>query len=400
MKYNFEKIIDRSGTNSMAIEINPIPDSQTKEAFSKIPMWVADMNFDTAPSIPEEIKKRADHPLYGYFALDDEYYDAIIGWHKKRKGVEDLEYKHIGYENGVLGGLASAVGVLASSGDNILVHSPTYIGFTMSMTNKGYNLVHSPLYLDDQGVWRMDYEDMERKIIEMGIHTAIFCNPHNPTGRAWTKEEIKKAYDIFEKHDVYVISDEIWSDLLLEENTYTPSQAVNDIAKNRTIALYAPSKTFNLAGLVGSYHIIYNDWLRDRHLKESSLSHYNNPNVLSAAALVGAYSDTGDEWLNELNAVLSQNVKSAYNFIKENFKGIKVHMPEATYLLYLDCSQWLEENNMSIDDLQRLGVEYGVIWQDGRPFGIDNSIRMNFALPYSQVVEAMDRLDKYVFNKK
>lgn len=400
MDYKFEwnELIDRSGTHAMAVDVIPIPDAEVKEGFSKIPMWVADMNFETAPTIPEAIIERAKHTLYGYFAIPDEYYDSIIDWQQKRNGVEGLEHKHIGYENGVLGGVVAAANVLASYGDNILVHSPTYIGFGMSLENMGYNLVHSELYRDEEGIWRMDYEDMDKKIKENNIHLAVFCSPHNPSGRVWEREELEKAYEVFKANDVYVISDEIWSDIILYDNKHIPSQLVNEDAKNRTVALYAPSKTFNLAGLQGSYHIIYNDWLRDRVLKESSLSHYNSANVLSIAALIGSYKKEGHQWLDELVDVLENNIEYAYNYIKENFKGLHVAKPEGTYLLYIDAKDWCEENEKSMDELLKKGVEYGVIWQDGRPFNRPYAIRMNFALPFTLVKEAMERLDKYVFN--
>ena len=175
----------------------------------------------------------------------------------------------------------------------MLVHSPTYIGFTMSLKNNGYNIVHSDLVLDDKGVWRMDFEDMERKIVENKIHAAIMCSPHNPCGRVWEKWELEKAMELFKKHDVYVVSDEIWSDIILADNKHIPTQSVSEDARNRTVAMYAPSKTFNLAGLIGSYHIVYNSWIRERMEKESSLCHYNEMNVLSMYALIGAYKKEG-----------------------------------------------------------------------------------------------------------
>ncbi|MFB0971515.1 MAG: aminotransferase class I/II-fold pyridoxal phosphate-dependent enzyme, partial [Neofamilia sp.] len=376
----------------------PIPGAETKEGFSRLPMWVADMNFETVPTIPEEMIKRAKHPLYGYFAVSDDYYNSIIDWHKRRNGVEGLEAKHIGYENGVLGGVVSAVKVLASYGDNILLHSPTYIGFTNSLKNMGYNLVHSELYRDEEGIWRMDYEDMDKKIKENKIHVAIFCTPHNPTGRVWDREEVEKAFEVYKANDVFVISDEIWSDIILDGNKHLPPQMLNEDAKQRTIALYAPSKTFNLAGLQGSYHIIYNPWLKDRVIKESSLPHYNSANVMSVAALIGAYKDDGHQWTDELIEVIGKNIDYAYNYINENFKGLSVAKPQGTYLLYIDAEEWCKENGKTIDELQRRGAEYGVVWQDGRPFNRPYAIRMNFALPYASVVEAFDRLDKYVFN--
>ena len=183
-------------------------------------------------------------------------------------------------------------------------------------------------------------------------------------------------------------------------NVQTPTQEISEDAKMRTSALYAPSKTFNLAGLVGSYHVIFNKYLRERMDKVASLSHYNSINVMSLHALVGAYSETGREWVDELLEVLSSNVNYAYDYICKNFKGVKLAKPEGTYMLYLDCEEWCKEHNMSMDDLLKAGVAVGVIWQDGRPFNRPFAIRVNLAGPHSRVIDAMDRLDKYVFNAK
>ena len=303
MKYDFTTVLDRRGKDSIAVE--PFASdwmtwpAKTKEGFDLIPMWVADMNFPAVPTIPEAIIERTNHTTYGYFSPREEYFDAIIKWQRVRNGVEGLEPKHIGYENGVLGGVVSALNVICSKGDSVLLHSPTYIGFTNSLTNNGYHMVLSPLVKDENQVYRMDFEDMEKKIVENHIHAAIFCSPHNPTGRVWEQWEVEKAMEIYQKHDVYVISDEIWSDILLNGHKHVPTQSVSEDARQRTVALYAPSKTFNLAGLIGSYHIIYNDWLRDRILKESSLSHYNSMNLLSMYALIGAYKPEGYEWVDE-----------------------------------------------------------------------------------------------------
>ena len=398
MKYDFTSILDRNGKDAIAVEHIPIPGAQVKEGFDRIPMWVADMNFPTAPTVVEAMMERVQHPAYGYFDPSEEYYASIIRWQEKRNGVTGLEPEHIGYENGVLGGVISALNVMCSKGDNVLLHSPTYIGFTMSLENNGYHIVHSPLVKDENGVWRMDFEDMEKKIVKNRIHAAVFCSPHNPCGRVWERWEIEKAMELYKKHDVFVISDEIWSDLILEGHKHIPTQSVSEDARNRTVAMYAPSKTFNLAGLVGSYHIIYNTWLRERVLKESSLSHYNAMNVLSMHALVGAYKPEGYEWLDELRQVLTGNVEFACRYIQDHFEGIEVSKPEGTYMLFLDCTKWCEKHGKTIDELQRTGVEVGVIWQDGRPFHGPCHIRMNLALPFSRVQEAFERLDRYVFH--
>ena len=402
MKYDFTTIMDRHGKDAMAVDALGMPGGfapgAPKEGFDAIPMWVADMNFATVSTVPEAIIARTQHPAYGYFAPTEEYFSSIIRWQSDRNGVEGLAPEHIGYENGVLGCVVSAANILCSKGDNILVHSPTYIGFTNSLGNNGYNLVHSPLRMDEQGIWRMDFEDMERKILEKNIHLMIFCSPHNPTGRVWERWEIEKAAELCKKHDVFIISDEIWSDLILLGHKHIPTQSVSEDARNRTVAVYAPSKTFNLAGLVGSYHIIYNKWLRDRVRKESSLSHYNSMNVLSMHALIGAYREEGRQWVDELRQVLTGNIDFACQFIAERFQGVQVSKPQGTYMLFLDCTEWCASHGKTIDELQKAGTDVGVAWQDGRMFHGPCHIRMNLALPFSRVKEAFERLDKYVFN--
>ncbi len=397
MKYDFTTIMDRNGKDAIAVDVIPYKDMQVKEGFSRIPMWVADMNFQTVPTIPEAIIERTRHAAYGYFSPRDEYYDSIIRWQETRHGVQGLTKECIGYENGVLGGVLSALNVFCSKGDKVLLHSPTYIGFTEALENNGYHMVLSPLVKDREGCWRMDFEDMERKLKEEKIHAAIFCSPHNPTGRVWEREELMQAMELFRKYDVMVAADEIWSDIILTGSRHIPTQMVSEDARMRTAAFYAPSKTFNLAGLIGSYHIIYNPWIRDRIRKESSLSHYNSMNVLSMHALIGAYQPEGYEWVDELCQVLTENVDYAYRFILEHFDGVSVSKPQGTYMLFLDCEGWCKKHGRTIDELQRAGVEAGVIWQDGRPFHGEYGIRLNVALPKALLTEAMERLDKMVF---
>lgn len=250
----------------------------------------------------------------------------------------------------------------------MLLHSPTYIGFTRSIENNGYRIVHSPLTLDERGVWRMDYEDMDRKLKEHHIHVAVFCSPHNPCGRVWERWEIEKAMEVYKANDCVVISDEIWSDLTLGNHQHIPTQSVSEDARNRTVAFYAPSKTFNLAGLVGSYHIIYNPTLRDRIVAKSSKCHYNDMNVLSMHALIGAYRPEGHEWLDELKAVLTGNVDYAYDYITKHFQGVSLAKPEGTYMLLLDCEQWCERHGLSLPELEKCGWDVGVAWQDGSMF--------------------------------
>lgn len=401
MKYDFTSIMERHGKDAIAVDgLGTMPGfapDPPKEGFDIIPMWVADMNFPTVPTVQEAMAERIGHPAFGYFSPSDDYFNAIIRWQERRNGVRDLEKKHIGYENGVLGGLLSALNVFCSKGDHVLLNSPTYIGFTKSLANNGYRAVHSPLYLDEENVWRMDYEDMEKKIVEYKIHAAVFCSPYNPVGRVWTRDEIERAMEIFKRYNVFVVSDEIWSDIITLGHKHIPTQSVSEDARQRIVALYAPSKTFNLAGLVGSYHIIYNDWIRDRVEKESSLSHYNEMNVLSMHALIGAYRPEGYEWVDELCATITGNIDYAADYIETHFEGVKVSRPEGTYMLFIDVEEWCRKHGKTLEEVEKAGWDVGVAWQDGKMFFGPWSIRMNLALPLSRVKEAFERLRRYVF---
>ena len=393
MRYDFTSIMDRRGLDAVAVEHPP---RQPGKDYDLIPMWIADMNFPTVPTIPQAIIARASHPAYGYFAPRQEYFDGIISWHRQHNGVEGMAPEHILYANGVLGGVVAALNVMCSRGDNVLVHSPTYVGFTHALGDNGYHIVHSPLVIRD-GIWRMDYEDMEKKIVDNHIHAAILCSPHNPCGRVWERWELEKAMELFRKYDVYVVSDEIWSDLTLFGNRHIPTQSISEDARMRTAAMYAPSKTFNLAGLVGSYCVCYNPWLRDRMAKEASLSHYNSMNVLSMHALIGAYTPEGDAWLEELRQVLSGNVAFACDFIRDRLPGVTVCRPQGTYMLFVDCTEWCKAHGKTVEDVLERCYAVGVAVQDGRHFHGPCHLRMNLALPLSRVEEAFRRLEAQVF---
>lgn len=397
MKFDFTTVLDRRGKDSTAADIIPFKDFKVDEGFDPIPMWIADMSFKAAPAVMDAIYKRMEMPNFGYFPLPKEYFESIIRWQQKRNGVDGLMPEHIGYENGVLGGVSSALQAFTAPGEKILVHSPTYVGFTHTFQDTGRVAVHSPLKRDEQGIWRMDYEDMDKKLRENDIHLAIFCSPHNPCGRVWERWEIEKALEVYAAHDCLVISDEIWSDIIMPGYKHIPTQSISEDARERTMAFYAPSKTFSLAGLVGSYHIIYNKYLRDRILRQSRLSHYNDCNVLSVHALIGGFSPEGEAWADEMIQVVNGNLQYACDFIRDNFPGVKVMRPQGTYMLFLDCGDFCRSHGISISQLQELGVRCGVIWQNGEDFLLPDSIRMNFALPRSLAEEAMERLRKYVF---
>jgi cystathionine beta-lyase len=402
MKYDFETIMERKGFDAMALDAigssegRTLKPTQPKEGYSVIPMWIADMNFATAPSVTEQILQRASHPAFGYFYASDEFYQSIISWHKKRHGM-DIQKENIGYENGVLGCIATALCTFLEPGQGVLLHSPAYVGFSNVLKDTGRKPVLSPLKKDEQGIWRMDYEDMEQKIRENEVRAAIFCSPHNPCGRVWEKWEIKKAMQLFQKYDVLVLSDEIWSDLVFENHTHIPAYSISDDAKMRTISIYAPSKTFNLAGLTASYHLIFNPEIKKKMEQASAVSHYNSMNVLSMHALIGAYSITGEEWLEELNAVLEENTRYMYQFFKEEIDGISLSKPEGTYMLFLHCEEYCKKHNITLAELVQKGWDVGVAWQNGEQFYDPWGIRINCAVPFSLILEAIDRLKKHVF---
>ncbi len=402
MKYDFTSHIDRHDKDAVAIDsiggvVWGIEPKAAEDGFDEIPMWVADMNFATCPAITSAIANRILHPLFGYFVPTDAYYNAIVRWQTERNGYENLTKDEIGYENGVHGGICSVLNLLTQPGDTILMHSPAYVGFIGDLKQLGRYPSYSPLVKDEQGVWRMDYEDMEKRLAEQDIHMAIFCSPHNPTGRVWERWELEKAMALFAKYDVTVISDEIWSDIIFEGHTHIPTQMVSEDAAQRTISFYAPSKTFNLAGLIGSYHIIRNKNLRDQICKYEASLHYNEINVLSMHALIGAYSEEGSEWTAELRQVLEDNCTYAADFINEQLPGCRVSKPEGTYMLFMDVSDYAESSGKSLDEILEDGWRVGVAYQDGRQFHGKMSIRLNCALPKDRLEEAMRRLKEYVF---
>lgn len=408
-QYDFTSIMDRRGKDAYAVDgvggnkwqFEP---KAPRDGYDFIPMWVADMNFPTCPSVTDAIIERAKHPAFGYFEISDRYYESIISWRQNspsdrpdRMPHADLKREYIGYENGVHGFITSAVRVLTKPGDHILLHSPSYVGFRSDTSRQGRNCVFSPLVLDEQGIWRMDLSDMERKIEEYGIRVMIFCSPHNPTGRVWERSELEEMMAVLEAHGVTVISDEIWADLAFDGHPHIPLQDVSPYAREHVLAAYAPSKTFNIAGLIGSYHIIYNDALREKVTREGILTNYNEMNVLSMHALIGGYSAQGREWLGELNRVLEGNGSFALEFMQENLPGVHSARPQGTYMMWLDLAEYLSASGRTLEDVLNSGWDVGIGWQSGIFFEGPTHIRLNLASPLSRIREAFERMQKYVF---
>ncbi|MDO5733207.1 MAG: aminotransferase class I/II-fold pyridoxal phosphate-dependent enzyme, partial [Eubacteriales bacterium] len=244
--FDFETVLDRHDHDSIAVDglgLKGVP-TPPKSGFSTIPMWIADMNIPCYPGIQEALRERLSHPNFGYFRPSEAYFQTIHDWHQRVKKGPEFSSEMIGFHNGVLGALATAIRCFTSPGDAVLVHSPCYGGFIKTLTGLGRRIVYSPLCADSTGILRMDYGDMEKKIRENQIHFAIFCSPHNPSGRAFDRDEIALALDLFKRNDCLVVSDEIWSDLYLGGRQHICTQSIGDWAKDQVIAIYAPSKTF------------------------------------------------------------------------------------------------------------------------------------------------------------
>ncbi len=397
-KFDFVTVTDRRGLDSSKWDNIPIPNAEVLPGFSHIPMWVADMDFPTAPCVIAAIQARlAASPAMGYFGLKETgFYDAIKKWQFERNGVTIEDDDVISYENSVLGGVSNVIRTYTEEGDPVLLHSPTYIGFTGTVNAAKRKIILSELKQDEEGTYRMDFEDMEKKIVENNIKVAIFCNPHNPTGRVWTPEEIQDYVELMVKHNVKIIADEIWSDFIME-GKHTPTQSVSELAKMNVSAMYACTKTFNLAGLVGAYSIIYDKDTREKCRELAAQTHYNQPNILSVHALVGAYNE-GAPYVDELIKVIKSNQQHAYDVIQTWGGLVKTQKPQGTYVMFLDFTEFCEKRGKTMDEVLQKCVSVGVICQDGRPFHGPCHARFNFACPHSSVVEAFDRLTKYVIN--
>lgn len=391
--YDFDKIWDRWGTDASKWELTtdksgPYRCSVKREDI--IPMWIADMDFATAPSVTQAISQRLCHPIFGHTEIPDRYINAISSWHERRFRVYGIGRQHIMHHTSVLGAVSCAITQYTRPNDSILMTETTYSGFPDTAKALGRNICLSPLYRDESGVFRMDFADIEKQIVEKSIPIFVFCSPHNPTGRVWERWEIEKIVDICARHNVLIISDEIWSDLVLQEGVrHIPTQSVNDTAKNITIALYAPTKTFNLAAILTSYSIIYNPEIAQKIKKASAATRYNGVDILALAACWGAY-EGGEEWLEELIKYIRKNMEYMHDFFTRQCIGITADMPQGTYLLWVN----VDKTGMDIGEVVEKLKNVGVIVSDGRSFNGKTHLRFNLACPFSTVVRACEAMKK------
>ncbi len=388
MKYNFDEIIDRSNTNSVKWNFN-------KELLGYedvIPMWIADMDFKTVPEVTEQIIKRANHGIYGYSERMDSYFDSVINWMKKRHNL-DVKREWICSTPGIVPGLNFMIKAFTKPGDKIIVQSPVYYPFYNAIKNSKCEIICNGLKFEDEK-YSMDFEDLEEKIKDPKVKIMILCNPHNPIGRVWTKEELIKLGEICISNGVVVISDEIHSDLVYKDFKHTSFASISESFRDNSITCTAPSKTFNLAGLQVSNLIISNKDLRDKFQDFVEKLGLKRMNLFGIIACEAAY-NYGEQWLDELIEYLDENKKFVQNFINERIPKLKVIEAEGTYLLWVDCRA-LKMNGEQLKNFML--TKAGVAFDEGFIFGSagEGFERINIACPRNILKKALERIEKAV----
>lgn len=388
MVYDFDKVIERRGTNSIKYDRAHCDDSLM------IPMWVADMDFETLPEIQEALIKRAEHGIFGYATLTDEYIDAVVSWMKDRHQF-NVSKDWIIATPGIVTALKIAVRAYTQEGDSVMIHKPVYHPFDKSVISNNRKVVECPLSYKDKE-YSCDFELFEKTIQENDVKLFILCNPHNPVGKVWTKEELKTMGDICQKHNVIVVSDEIHMDFVYEGYTHTAFYEVDPSFKDFSIICSAPSKTFNLAALQTSNIIVADEGLRERFVEEKAKSGIENPNIFGLEACQAAYT-YGHEWVDELVKYLEGNIQYIDAFLKNHLPNITLTKPESLYLLWLD----MRSLNKDSDELEKFLLEDAHLWlNNGAIFGTggEGFMRMNIACPRSTIEKAMLQLEKAINN--
>ncbi len=383
MNYNFDEIIDRRNTASVKYDLRGAYFGNE----NVIPMWVADMDFKTPSFVIDALRKRLEHEIMGYTFRPDSYYEAIIQWMKQRHNWA-IQKDWISFSPGVVPALNMAVLAFTNPGDKIIVQQPVYFPFFSAIKNHNRTLVNNPLVIKN-GRYYMDYDDLQMKI-DSGAKMLILCNPHNPTGNAWTKEELQKLAGICMEKNILILSDEIHSDLVFEGNVHTPTASLSENISNNVITFMAPSKTFNLAGLSTSVVIGSNKKLLSKFNTVLENVHVGSGNIFGQVALEAAYTN-GARWLDELMDYLKGNVEFLIQYLEKHIPQIKPVIPEATYMAWLDCRAL----GMNKDELKKFMIhEAGVGFSDGTLFGEEGEgfQRINLGCPRAVLKEALDKL--------
>lgn len=379
MKYDFDRIIDRSGTNSEKWNIRE----------GELPMWVADMDFETAPEIKEAVLKRAGHGIYGYSVVPGEWYDAYINWWDTRYGYM-MEKEHLLFSTGVIPAISAVIRGLTSPGDKIIIITPIYNHFFNCISNNDRVPVECPLKY--KGRFEIDWDLFEENCKDPKTTMVIFCNPQNPTGTIWNADELKRVGTICNENNVTVISDEIHCDLTAPGTKYIPFASVNEINSNICITCIAPSKTFNMAGLASAAVCVANEETRKKVRKALNSSEIAEPGVFAVQAAVAAY-NYGGSWLEELRKYVFDNKKYMSDFIGDNIPKLKDVSGPATYLSWVDIGGVGDE---AAGFARRLRQETGLWITDGKIYGKAGQgyFRINAACPRSYVEDGMSRLKR------
>ncbi|MBD9177884.1 MAG: pyridoxal phosphate-dependent aminotransferase [Odoribacter splanchnicus] len=386
MKYNFDEIIPRRGTNSLKWD--------TAGDDNTLPMWVADMDFRTAPEVIEALEKRAKHGIFGYVKAPETYYASIIGWFQRRHGLT-IEKEWILYTTGVVPALSVIVKSLTAPGDKILIQTPVYNCFFSVVRNNGREIVTNSLIYEN-GTYRMDFDDLEKKAADPQVKLLLLCNPHNPAGRVWTRQELLRLGEICLRNNVRIIADEIHCELVAPGHKYLPFASLSGEFLQHSVTCTSPSKAFNLAGLQVANIFAADEETRNKinqTLKADELAALNS---FAAESLIAAY-DNGEEWLDELNRYIHDNYLYLKDFLHRHLSRLTALPLEGTYLAWIDCSA----TGQTSGEIAQTLLEKEKLWiNPGSMYGTegDNFIRLNIACPRTLLTEGLEKI-KHCFSK-
>ena len=384
MKFDFDTVVNRKNTNAIKYDLA----KKRGKPEDAVSLWVADMDFPTAPCIQKAVAEKAAHGIWGYSRQDNRYYDALKKWYKERHNFE-VQNEWVVNTPGVCFALATAVKAFTNEGESVLIQKPVYYPFFNIINSLQRKVVNSSLILKNNH-YEIDFDDFERKIVQENVKMFILCSPHNPGGRVWTKQELQKISEICLAHNVLVVSDEIHSDITFGSNVHTVYGSLSEQALKNSIICTAPSKSFNLAGLQFSNIFIADEKLRKAFSKELDKTGYDEPSVFGIVAATAAYSE-GADWFDSVKSYIWENILFAKNYIEENASQIKVLVPEGTYLLWLDFSK----TGLSDSEINDRVLNKAKVWLDsGSMFGKEGEKfqRINCATPRIILEDALKRI--------
>ncbi len=383
-KYNFDEITNRYDSNSLKWDYG-------KE---KLPMWVADMDFKTCPDVIKAINKKAKIGIYGYTIVPDDYFLSYAKWFKRRHHV-NYKTEWMIYCNGVVASISSIVRKLTTAGENVLVMPPVYNIFYNSILNNGRKVVSSDLVYKNNEYF-IDFSDLENKMKDSQTNLLILCNPHNPIGKNWSKEELIKISKLAKKYNVYVISDEIHCDINKNSEDFVPFLGVSKEAKEMGIACLAMSKAFNIAGLQSACIVVPNEFTRFKVYRQINTDECGEPNFFAVEANIAALTK-GEEWLNQLNEYIYRNKEYFYNEIRKQLPYLNINLNDATYLMWIDCSKITDDSKTLVKFIEE---DSGLILNDGEEYGINGKtfIRINLATQFERVKDGTNRFINSIKN--